>query len=127
MGDLSEHFSVAEFRCKGFGHRGHPSHVTKVDHGLVELLELIRAERNEPLHIVSGHRCSWWNSRVGGARHSRHLVGDAADIPPGWVQPARAHLLGAWGVGQKNGWAVHVDRRGWRADWSYDTDRSPLV
>lgn len=120
MGDLSEHFSRSEFRCHGFGHPGHPNHSTPVDKGLVELLELIRAEYGGPVRIVSGHRCDWWNRRVGGAAQSQHRRGTAADIPPGIVTGDRANVLGAMGIGTKGGWATHVDRRSRKARWSYD-------
>lgn len=121
MGDLSEHFSAAEFACKGPStdarhtfalHRPHPH--------LVRLLERIRAERGEPLRVVSGWRCPGHNRRVGGASASQHLYGLAADIPPGWVTPARARVLGAIGVGVSGEWAVHVDvRPGPPASWRY--------
>lgn len=120
MGDLSQHFSRSEFRCHGFGHAGHPNHDTPVDRGLVELLELIRAEYGRPLRVVSGHRCAWWNARVGGAGASQHLAGRAADIDPGVVTAERANILGAMGIGTRGPWAVHVDRRARKARWSYD-------
>lgn len=121
MGDLSAHFSRSEFRCHGFGHKGHPNHGTPVDEGLVQLLELIRAEHGGPVRIVSGHRCKWWNARVGGAPNGQHPRGTAADLEPGVVRPDRARDLGAHGVGTKGGWATHVDRRpGPNVRWSYD-------
>lgn len=119
MGDLSEHFSRAEFRCRGFGHRGHAQHPTVVDRGLVELLELIRAETGLPLLVLSGHRCRWWNAQVAGAARSQHLLGTAADLLPGVVTTARADVLGAMGIGSRGVWAVHVDRRPRKALWSY--------
>lgn len=120
MGDLSLHFSRAEFRCHGFGHAGHPDHTTPVDEGLVQLLELIRAEHGGPVRIVSGHRCPWWNARVGGARHGQHPLGTAADLEPGVVTTERANVLGAMGIGSKGPWATHVDRRRRKTFWRYD-------
>lgn len=120
MGDLSPHFSRSEFRCHGFGQRGHRDHATPVDEGLVQLLELIRAEHGGPVRIVSGHRCKWWNDRVGGAGASQHKLGKAADLEPGVITPERANKLGAMGIGRKGGWAVHVDRRSRKQAWSYD-------
>lgn len=120
MGDLSPHFSRSEFACHGFGHPGHPTHATLVDKGLVELLELIRAEHGGPVRIVSGHRCAWWNRRVGGALASQHLAGAAADLEEGVIRPDRANVLGAMGIGTRGGWATHVDRRAKKARWRYD-------
>lgn len=120
MGDLSLHFDRAEFRCKGHGVRGHVAHPTIVDPRLVDVLEKIRAITGRPLRIVSGHRCQWYNARIGGARRSQHLLGTAADIPPGRSDLAQARRAGAIGVGTKGASAVHVDVRAGRlAHWTY--------
>lgn len=120
MGDLSPHFSRAEFRCHGFGHAGHPDHDTPVSERLVDVLEqLRRLSGNQPLHIVSGHRCPWWNRHVGGARASKHMTGEAADLPAGYATVTRAAAAGAKGIGRKGSWAVHVDVRARAARWVY--------
>lgn len=120
MGDLSEHFSTAEFRCKGTGRPGHRDHQVVVDLELVGRLELLRHLCGDrPLVIESGHRCLWWNRQVGGAGSSQHMVGRAADIRPGYATPAEAAAVGFKGIGRKDGWALHVDTRSRRANWSY--------
>lgn len=122
LGDLSPHFSEWEFRCKGFGTAGHPDHETIVSADLVDLLEAIRATTGRPLPVVSGHRCTWWNQAVGGARRSQHLQGRAADIPAGRLTEAAARRLGATGIGIRGRWVVHVDVRpssGRVARWRY--------
>lgn len=44
-------------------------------------LELVRtALGGRPIHINSGYRCEALNTRIGGARSSRHMSGLAADI-----------------------------------------------
>ena len=114
MGDLSAHFSVSEFVDRRTGHRYGP------DPELVAVLERIRALRPGPLVVVSGHRCCSSNVTVGGAPQSRHIAGDAADIPPERATPSEAFECGAVGVGERDGWAVHVDTRpGPRARWEY--------
>lgn len=125
MGDVSEHFSRSEFRCHGFGRRGHRTHDTPIDPALLVLLERIRAEHGGPVRVISGHRCPWWNAKVGGAGASTHRVGEAADLAVGVVTAKRARELGAVGVGYKTvrnvRWATHVDVRHARAaTWSYD-------
>lgn len=116
MGDLSPHFSNSEFRCHGFGHRGHPDHPTVVDPELVGRLEQLRAQLGgRPLRIVSGHRCDWWNRKVGGARGSKHIVGQAADLAAGVSTVGQASAAGFRGIGYCGGWAVHVDVREHRA------------
>lgn len=119
MGDLSAHFSRSEFRCHGTGRPGHPAHGIPVSPTLVAHLEQLRAIVGRPLKIVSGYRCPWWNARVGGAPQSRHLKGDAADLPSGYATVAQAAAAGFSGIGNKGQWAVHVDTRGYRARWTY--------
>lgn len=46
------------------------------------VLEPLRARWGGPIVIVSGYRSLAWNTRVGGAQASRHMVGDAADFRP---------------------------------------------
>lgn len=120
MGDLSAHFSRSEFRCHGFGQPGHPNHDTPVTSSLVQMLERLRAEAGgRPLRIVSGHRCPWWNAKVGGARYSQHLYGNGADIPQGYATVQQAERAGAKGIGNRLQWAIHVDTRRTKARWTY--------
>lgn len=120
MGDLSTHFSRAEFACKcgcGFGTR--PGDVKPA---LVDLLEVIRAHFNAPISVVSGCRCKKHNHRVGGAPLSQHCLGIAADIKVQGVPPkAVADFLAeryprALGIGRYATW-THVDTRLGRARW----------
>jgi len=114
VGDLSEHFSQHEFRDRRTGHvYGPPAE-------LVAVLERIRALRPGPLRIVSGHRCCSTNAVVSQASESRHIAGDAADIPSGRATVAEAQAAGAVGIGSKGEWAIHVDvRPGPPARWRY--------
>lgn len=114
MGDLSQHFSRSEFRDH------HTGHLVDPPAELLQVLEKIRAMRPGPLAIVSGHRCCTTNESVGGAPRSRHVAGDAADIPSGRATTAEAASAGAVGIGSKSGWAIHVDvRPGGPARWTY--------
>lgn len=73
-----------------------------------------------PLTIISGYRTEAHNRKVGGASRSRHLHGDAADIPLGYATVEQARAAGFKGIGRKGKWAVHVDMRpGSRAEWEY--------
>lgn len=70
--------------------------------------------------IFSGHRCPETNQAVGGACHSRHIEGDAADIPAGFATRAQAQAAGATGIGMRGKWCVHVDvRPGPVTVWQY--------
>src|SRR5713226_6879980 len=105
MGDLSEHFDSSEFRDHRSGAYKRPPEQ------LLRVLECIRARAGRPLPIVSGYRSQTTNRAVGGAPDSRHLHGDAADIPGGFATADEAHGCGAVGVGEHAGWGVHVDVR----------------
>lgn len=114
MGDLSDHFSRSEFRCR------HCSALVGPDMNLVDVLERIRAVTGEPLIVVSGYRCAVHNKAVGGARGSQHMRGTAADIKAGLASYDLARRAGARGIGMRGSWAVHVDvRSGPPARWQY--------
>lgn len=116
MGDLSKHFSAAEFACKdncGYG-QPHPR--------LVSVLEAIRDQAGDkPIVPTSGLRCPPHNAEVHGAPRSRHCSGEAADIPAGLVREQGARRAGATGIGIKDGWVIHVDVRQTRSPvvWEY--------
>ena len=114
MGDLSPHFSRSEFDCAHCG-------AGVVSPQLLAILERLRAGAGgRPLTIVSGFRCVPHNRAVGGAPLSRHVAGDAADIPAGYATPAQAAAAGAVGIGISGKWAVHVDwRPGPQTRWFY--------
>lgn len=111
---ISAHFVEAEFRSRGNGE-------VAVQARLVWHLEKLRAIcGGRPLRIVSGYRDPAHNARVGGARNSRHMHGDAADIPAGYATVEQARAAGFRGIGRRGRWAVHVDMRpGPRAEWNY--------
>jgi uncharacterized protein YcbK (DUF882 family) len=114
VGDLSAHFSRREFACRHCGLVVGPSRE------LLVVLEHIRGVIGGPLVVISGTRCKAHNDRVGGARRSRHLAGDAADLRRGVVPLELAKAAGAVGIGTSGPWAVHVDTRpGPAARWRY--------
>jgi len=74
MGDLTQNFSLREFRCKcGCGN-------VIVEPSLVNLLQTIRNNIRRPIYILSGYRCKGHNRQIGGAENSFHTQGKAADI-----------------------------------------------
>mgnify|MGYP002624681816 CR=1 FL=1 len=74
MGNMTKNFSREEFTCKcGCG-------FNIIDNDLVNIIQEIRDEVNEPIRINSGCRCAKHNQRVGGVRNSFHLQGKAADL-----------------------------------------------
>lgn len=75
------------------------------------LEELRRIIGHQAVPIISGYRSPRHNRAVGGAPHSQHLRAAAADIPYGLATVEQAMRAGFTGIGERDGWAVHVDVR----------------
>jgi len=107
MGDVSVHFNRSEFACQcGCGYN-------TVDALLLEALEAIRTHFEAPIRVASGCRCPSHNFDVGGAQHSQHKRGRAADIVVKGVSPADVATL-AEDLGMSVGRYVsftHIDSR----------------
>lgn len=82
--------------------------------------------------ILSGCRCAAHNKAVGGAEHSTHLQGKAADIrvegcsPRALYDEAKKvpHFKG-FGVDDERGF-IHVDVRDIPARWCYHNGREAI-
>jgi uncharacterized protein YcbK (DUF882 family) len=93
-----------------------------------------RAARNKPatgIHVLSWWRPRWYNDQIGGARNSRHIVGDACDISEqeidrlfpwlggrGEFDAICNYIFSNGGFGQYPAGSRHVDTRGYRARWT---------
>lgn len=117
---ISDHFRARELMCPC-------CRWCEVDAALLTLLESIRKEIGEPIHVTSGYRCAKHNSEVGGARNSRHLYGQAADIWADDTSPEEIYnmactLMPGYGGVIKYKTFVHVDVRNtkYREDKSND-------
>jgi len=75
MGDLSEHFSRREFKCKCG-----KCDCDSIDTETLKLLETIRDHFNLPVKINSAHRCLDHNRSIGSKDDSQHVKARAADI-----------------------------------------------
>ncbi len=116
----SKNFRVNEFSCKGKG----CCKTVKLDMELVEILQKIRDNFNQPVTITSGYRCKTHNKAVGGASNSYHTKGQAADIVVKNVSPTEvakyAEGIGVLGIGcytGSDGNFVHLDTREKKAFW----------
>ena len=70
---MSKYFKPQEFACKCCGQY-------ETNPKLLDLLDDIREQLDEPVFINSGYRCEKHNREVDGKKKSQHLLGNAADI-----------------------------------------------
>ena len=110
-------FTPKEIACKGTGR-------LKVDMNALVMLDKARALFGQPMGISSGYRSPEHNQAVGGAKNSRHLVGDAFDISTKNMSEYDKQVLhgccllaGFKGFGFAKTF-LHVDT-GSSRDWSY--------
>lgn len=106
---ISENFKVKEFRCKD------DSDKILIDVDFVrDKLQAIRDHFGAAVTINSGYRTESYNTKVGGAKSSYHLKGQAFDIVVAGHAPLEvaryAQSLDINGIIQYNGF-VHVDSR----------------
>ncbi|MCH5261581.1 MAG: DUF882 domain-containing protein [Lachnospiraceae bacterium] len=106
---LSENFKVEEFRCKD----GSDKILIDVDF-VNDKLQDIRNHFGAAVTIHSGYRTESYNTKVGGAKSSYHMKGQAFDIVVEGHTPLEvaqyAQTLDINGIIQYNGF-VHVDSR----------------
>ena len=114
---LSTNFTVEEFACKD------GSDAVLVAPRLVMVLQSIRSHFGVPVVIRSAYRTPQYNKQVGGAAHSQHCYGTAADIvvkgqTPEAVAAYVRQLMPDWGgVGIYKSF-THVDVRENKSDWT---------
>lgn len=114
---LSAHFKAWEFACRS------GADAVLIAPRLVMVLETIRAHFGVAVTINSGYRTPEYNAKVGGAAHSQHCYGMAADIvvkgqTPEAVAAFARTLMPDWGgVGVYKSF-THIDVREARADWT---------
>lgn len=113
---LNKYFKRKEFACKcGCG-------TDMIDYELVNVVTDVREHFGKPVVITSGHRCSSYNQRVGGAKASKHVLGIAADIKVTGVSPSVvANYLedkyhNKYGIGRYNSF-THIDVRDNKSRW----------
>ena len=118
MGDLSQHFSTHEFACPHCGQ-------TKISGKLIDALEKLHAMGPEPIIVLSGYRCPEHNAEIGGAPHSEHMEGIAADIKIQGLTLQRQYdramqvpEFAQGGIGVYDGKFLHVDVRDGKARWA---------
>lgn len=114
---LSTNFKVKEFACTD------GSDPIFIAPKLVTILQKIRTNFGKPVTINSAYRTASKNKAVGGATHSQHLYGTAADIVVKGVAPKTVAayveklLPNTGGIGIYDTF-VHVDVRATKSRWN---------
>ena len=106
---LADNFTLGEFACKDGNDE------VLVDLSLVDILQRARAELGRRITITSGYRTQKYNGKIGGAKNSYHIKGQAVDIKVEGLTPWQValyfeHCSKAGGIGMYDSW-VHVDTR----------------
>ncbi len=113
-GKCAAHFAFREFKCKcPPGEAGGCNGWILISRVHAFRLDRYRERVGGPVEIVSGHRCPHRNPKVGGAPNSRHLHGDASDVPGHLTLEEVRSLRLFTGIGhsRSSGKVVHVDSR----------------
>jgi Peptidase M15 len=110
---MSPHFSFNETKCHCGGHFSSCRRIWPTRASVVHLETLRAARYPDGLAPVSWCRCTGHNQAVGGATSSRHLKGDAVDVPHRYTlsQVRNLHLYTGIGVEHSDAHVSHVDNR----------------
>jgi uncharacterized protein YcbK (DUF882 family) len=122
---LTNNFKLQEFGCRdGSLPEGE---LLENCRELAENLQVLRDHIKKPINIISGYRPPAYNTKIGGAKKSQHLLARAADIKVSGMAPVEVHAtvlqlikagkMKQGGVGKYSTF-VHYDTRGTAARWS---------
>lgn len=117
-----KYFTIAELSHSATAAQHHidnspPSAAVSALKTLTELvLDPLREAWGRPIYVNSGYRCPELNRMVGGATHSQHLLGQAADVTAGstqantrlWQLLQRLHLPVDQAIGEKHFTWLHI-------------------
>jgi uncharacterized protein YcbK (DUF882 family) len=121
---LTNNFSKSEFESKDGASM--PIDVQRNIQELAANLQALRDEVDRPITVTSGYRSPSHNEAIGGAKHSFHVAGMAADIKVAGMKPQDVRRvilrlidegkMKQGGIGVYSSW-VHYDIRGTEARW----------
>ena len=122
----SANFTREELNCKGRsvpgdcgcnGRNPSPEIQRELEITARTICEPLRAERGQPIAILSGYRCPKHNAYVGGASQSMHMSGKAVDphVPYGqqdayYADMLRVEAVREGGAGKYANGGLHGDR-----------------
>ena len=111
---ISKNFKLKEFQCKD------GSQLVKIDSELLHKLQKLRDSIGKPIIINSGYRTPEYNKKVGGAKNSHHMKGQAVDIRISGLKPEEiakiAEKVGFTGIGIYRNF-THLDIRPVKTKW----------
>ena len=90
-----KHFTLTELtrsataRRLGIDNTPSPEAVAALTQLVDNVLDPLREAWGAPLYVTSGYRCPALNRAVGGVPHSRHILGQAADVTTGTIDGNR--------------------------------------
>ncbi len=137
---VSANFRRSEFLC----HCGCGQGLIRKD--LVRALQAVREHVGSPMILTSAFRCVTHNDKVGGAKHSMHMAGIAADVffvgQPLWYAYGAIMRVRPWAIdkggigiyppwkdseGRAKGNFIHLDTRESQARWGkYKGEKIPF-
>lgn len=88
---LSKNFTLSEFDCKDGSVT--PEFAVENLTKLAMQLQVLRSTIDRPININSGYRSPEYNEKIGGAKHSQHKLGNAADITVPGLTPKQVHFF----------------------------------
>jgi len=121
---LEENFELSEFTCRD-GTSVPEEYMDNV-RILAKNLQVLRDCTGRPVRVISGYRSPKYNTSIGGARRSQHMLAKAADIKISGLSPQEIkdiiECLICEGKMDKGGVGlyttfVHYDIRGRNARW----------
>lgn len=122
-----KHFKPSEFLMMGSGtdNTPPPKELWPNAVDLARVLDELRSRLNQPIVLTCIYRNEAHNARIGGVQGSQHCQFRAADFvakgggPSDWaaiLKQMRTEKFFQGGIGVYSNF-VHVDTRGWNADW----------
>lgn len=113
---ITKNFKANEITCKCGD-----CHATFISIELMDKLQLLREEYGKSITITSGYRCPEHNRKIGGAKKSQHVLGNAVDVTSddlATLYKLCEKHFDSVGDGRPKGF-VHIDSRPGKRRWTY--------
>ena len=91
MSQLTENFKLREFRCRDGSDV--PDEYMENVLLLAQNLQVLREHIGKPIRVISGYRSKPYNTKIGGAKRSQHMLAKAADIKISGMSPSEVKVI----------------------------------